>query len=162
MKCNGAFLVILFLAFGMLTTSIPQLTYAQPAENEIIENTLETVEKSATEGISEITESVSNASKSVATPTENATQPTNNTTSSQTFQQIENIATDMGNATESAIAGARDQIEETVSGTQSAVSNVTEGAENATEGTQTPTEDPMKIGKNFLDQIWGQVTNLFK
>ena len=32
--------------------------------------------------------------------------------------------------------GARDQIEETVSGTQSAVSNVTEGAENATEGTE--------------------------
>ena len=49
---------------------------------------------------------MSNASKSVATPTENATQPTNNTTSSQTFQQIENIATDIGNATESTIAGA--------------------------------------------------------
>jgi ketol-acid reductoisomerase len=160
MKCNRAFLVILFLAFGMLTTSIPQFTYAQPAENEIIENTLETVEKSATEGISEITESVSNASKSVATATENATQPTNNTTSSQTFQQIENIAT--GNATQSAIAGAREQIEETVSGTQSAIANATEGAENATEGTQTPTEGPMEIGKNFLDQIWGQVTNLFK
>ena len=141
MKCNGAFLVILFLAFGMLTTSIPQLTYAQPAENEIIENTLETVEKSATKGISEITESVSNASKSVATSTENETQPTNNTSSSQTFQQIENIATDMGNATESAIAGAREQIEETVSGTQSAIANVTESAENATEGVATNTTE---------------------
>ena len=56
----------------------------------------------------------------------------------------------------------RDQIEETVSGPQSAATNATEGAANATEGTQTPTEDPMKIGKNFLNQIWGKVTNLFK
>ena len=135
MKCNGAFLVILFLAFGMLTTSIPQLTYAQLAENEIIENTLETVEKSATKGISEITESVSNASNSVATSTENATQPANNTTSSQTFQQIENIATDTGNATESAIGGARDQIEETVTGTQSTIANATEGAKEQIEET---------------------------
>ncbi len=53
-------------------------------------------------------------------------------------------------------------LEETVSGTQGSATNATEGAENATEGTQTPTEDPMEIGKNFLDQIWGQVTNLFK
>ncbi len=83
---------------------------------------------------------MSNASKSVATATENATQPTKNTTSSQTFQQIENIASDMGNATESAIAGARDQIEETVSGTQSALANATEGAENATEGAENATE----------------------
>ena len=84
---------------------------------------------------------MSNASNSVATSTENETQPTNNTSSSQTFQQIENIATDMGNATESAIAGAREQIEETVSGTQSAIANVTEGAENATEGAEERIEE---------------------
>ena len=79
---------------------------------------------------------MSNASKSVVTPTENATQPTKNTTSSQTFQQIENIASDMGNATESAIVGARDQREKTVTGAQSAATNATEGAENATEATK--------------------------
>ena len=82
--------------FSLLTItiflSIYQFAYAQSAENEIIENTLESVEKAATEGLAEITESVSNASKSVAAPTENATQPTKNTTSSQTFQ-IENIVT---------------------------------------------------------------------
>ena len=48
MKCNGTSPIILLLAFGMLITSIPQLTYAQTTENEIIENTLETVEKAAT------------------------------------------------------------------------------------------------------------------
>ena len=73
MKANGAFLVILFLTFGMLITSISQFTYAQTVENEIIENTLETVEKATTEGLSELTESVSNTSKSIATSTENAT-----------------------------------------------------------------------------------------
>ncbi|MGZ5489138.1 MAG: hypothetical protein ACXW2E_02260, partial [Nitrososphaeraceae archaeon] len=125
------------------------------AENEIIENTLETVEKAATEGLSEITESVSNTSKSISISTENATQLANNNASSKAFQQIENIATDMGNATESAIAGAREQIKETVSGAKSA-------ATNATEDAQRTGEDPIEIGKNFLDQIWGKVTNLFK
>ena len=135
MKANGTFLVILFLTFGMLITSISQFTYAQTVENEIIENTLETVEKAATEGLSELTESVSNTSKSIATSTENATELANNNASSQAFQQIENIATDMGNASESAIAGAREQIEETVSGAKrvhKVTANATEGAENAT------------------------------
>src|ERR671912_762281 len=181
MKSNGAFLVILFLTFGMLITSITQFVYSQTVENEIIENTLETVEKATTEGLSEITESVSNASKSIAISTENAKESSNNNASSQAFQQIKNIATDMGNATESAIAGAREQIEESVSGAKSAVANATEGtqtaATNATEGTQTAvtnategtqtaatnaTEGPIETGKNFVDQIWGQITNLFK
>ena len=110
-----------------------QFAYAQTVENEIIENTLETVEKAATEGLAEITESVSNTSKSIATITENATEPANNNTSSQAFQQIENIATDMGNATESGIAGARKQIEETVSGAKSPVANTPESIENITQ-----------------------------
>ena len=126
MKNDGVFLVILFLTFGMLITSIPQFVYAQTAENEIIENTLETVEKATTEGLSEITESVSNASKSITMSADNAQELANNNASSQAFQQIENLATDMGNATESAIAGAREQIEESVSGAQSAVANATE------------------------------------
>src|SRR5215204_859979 len=185
MKSNRALLVILFLTFGILVTSIPKFVYAQTAENEIVENTLETVEKATTKGLSEITDSVSNASKSIAISTENAKESSNNNSSSQAFQQIENIATDMGNATESAIAGAREQIEESVSGVKSAVANATEGtqtaatnategtqtaATNATEGTQTaatnategPAEGPIETGKNFVDQIWGKITNLFK
>jgi len=192
MKSNRALLVILFLTFGMLVTSIPKFVYAQTAENEIVENTLETVEKATTKGLSEITDSLSNASKSIAISTENAKESSNNNSSSQAFQQIENIATDMGNATESAIAGAREQIEESVSGVKSAVANATEGtqtaptnategtqtaptnategtqtaATNATEGTQTAptnaTEGPIETGKNFVDQIWGKITNLFK
>ena len=55
--------IILFVELGILLTSFPQFVYAQTAENEIIENTLETVEKATTEGLSEIKESVSNASK---------------------------------------------------------------------------------------------------
>src|SRR5215212_1104700 len=192
MKSNRALLVILFLTFGMLVTSIPKFVYAQTAENEIVENTLETVEKATTKGLSEITDSLSNASKSIAISTENAKESSNNNSSSQAFQQIENIATDMGNATESAIAGAREQIEESVSGVKSAVANATEGTQtaptnategtqtaptnategtqtaptNATEGTQTAptnaTEGPIETGKNFVDQIWGKITNLFK
>ena len=38
------------------------------------------------------------------------------------------------NAFENTTEGAKEQIEEMVSGTQSAATNVTEGAENATEG----------------------------
>src|SRR5215217_2921408 len=203
MKSNRALLVILFLTFGMLVTSIPKFVYAQTAENEIVENTLETVEKATTKGLSEITDSLSNASKSIAISTENAKESSNNNSSSQAFQQIENIATDMGNATESAIAGAREQIEESLSGAKSAVANATEGTQtaptNATEGTQTAptnatedtqtaatnatedtqtaatnatedtqtaptnaTEGPIETGKNFVDQIWGKITNLFK
>ena len=123
--------IFYFISTFIIFISI-QIAYAQPAENEIIENTLETVEKSATEGISEINRAVSNASKSVATSSENATQPANNITF-QTFQQIENIASDMGNATKSAIAGARDQIEETVSGAKSSVANTLESTENITQ-----------------------------
>ena len=110
MKNDGVFLVILFLTFGMFITSIPQFVYAQTAENEIIENTLETVEKATTKGLSEITESVDNASKSITMSADNAQELSNNNASSQAFQQIENLATDMSNATESAIAGAREQI----------------------------------------------------
>ncbi len=170
MKNNRSLLFILFLAFITLVISFSNFAYAQTIENEIIENTLETVEKATTQGLSEITESVSNASKSIATSTENAKESSNNNSSSQAFQQIKNIATDMGNATESAIAGAREQIEESVSGAKSAATNATEGtqtaATNATEGTQTAatnaTEGPIETGKKFVNQIWGQITNLFK
>ena len=55
--------IILFVELGILVTSIPQFVYAQTAENEIIENALESVEKASTKGLSEIKESVSNASK---------------------------------------------------------------------------------------------------
>ena len=90
--------IILFVELGILLTSFPQFVYAQAVENEIIEKALETVEKATKEGLSEITESVSNASESITTSTENAKELSNNTASSQAFQQIKNIATDMGNA----------------------------------------------------------------
>ncbi|MGI9012266.1 MAG: hypothetical protein ACR2F1_13920, partial [Nitrososphaeraceae archaeon] len=58
------------LIFSVITISIflyvYQFAYAQPVEDEIIANVLETVEKASTEGLSEINESVSNASKSIA------------------------------------------------------------------------------------------------
>jgi hypothetical protein len=53
-----------FLAFPLLMTS--NSISGQSVEDEIIANTLETVEKATTKGLSEITESVDNASKSVA------------------------------------------------------------------------------------------------
>jgi SLAP domain-containing protein len=90
--------IILFVELGILVTSFPQFVYAQTAENEIIEKALETVEKATTKGLSEITESVSNASKSITMSADNAQELSNNTASSQAFQQIKNIATDMGNA----------------------------------------------------------------
>lgn len=49
--------IILFVELGILITSSPQFVYAQTAENEIIENALESVEKASTKGISEIKES---------------------------------------------------------------------------------------------------------
>ena len=67
-----------------------------------------------------------------------------------------------------------------MSGAKSAATNATEGtsrtdssnsvllkciqnvATNATEGTENATEGPIETGKNFVDQIWGQITNLFK
>ena len=55
--------IILFVELGILVTPFPQFVYAQTAENEIIENALESVEKASTKGLSEIKESVSNASK---------------------------------------------------------------------------------------------------
>ena len=55
--------IILCVELGILLISFPQFVYAQTAENEIIENALESVEKASTKGLSEIKESVSNASK---------------------------------------------------------------------------------------------------
>jgi hypothetical protein len=56
------------LIISVLTITIflyvHQFAYAQPVEDKIIENTLETVDKAATEGLSEINESESNTSKS--------------------------------------------------------------------------------------------------
>src|ERR671911_416221 len=115
MKSNGAFLVILFLTFGMLITSITQFVYSQTVENEIIENTLETVEKATTEGLSEITESVSNATESAIAGAR---------------EQIEE-----------SVSGAKSAVANATEGTQTAATNATEGtqtaATNATEGTQT-------------------------
>jgi len=71
-------IIILFLELGILLTLFPQFVYAQTAENEIIENALESVEKATTEGISEIKESMSNASK--------ATDSTNNTSDRSILQ----------------------------------------------------------------------------
>jgi hypothetical protein len=56
--------IILFVELGILITLSPQFVYAQTAENEIIENALESVEKASTKGISEIKDSMSNATKS--------------------------------------------------------------------------------------------------
>ena len=63
MKKKESFFLILFLTFVMLIISIPQLVYAQTVENEIIENTLETVKKD-TAGTSEI--SAQNTTESTA------------------------------------------------------------------------------------------------
>jgi plastocyanin len=73
-------LIILFVILGIQLTPLSQFVYAQTVDNEIIENTLEQVEK-ATTGISEITESLNNASK--------ATDSTNTSDSSILYDQSE-------------------------------------------------------------------------
>ena len=212
MKNNGSFSLILFLTVVMVVISIPQFAYAQTVENEIIENTLETVEK-ATAGISEITESLNNASELIERSTQNTTESAANNATQQATQ-IEDIATNMGNATESAIAGvgetpepsvggtetaetnltkdAREKIEEAKSDAETAVTNATEDArekieeamsdrESTIAGTPdttppapaqeaeqqqatppAPAQESTEKGGNVLDQIWGQITNLFK
>src|SRR5829696_1452670 len=100
MKNNGSFLLILFLTVVMLVISIPQFGYAQTVENEIIENTLETVEK-ATAG-NEIS-------------TQNTTGSAANNPPQQDFQ-IEDITTNMDNATKSAATNATE-------GTESAIAS---------------------------------------
>jgi hypothetical protein len=46
-----------------------------------------------------------------------------------------------------------------LSGSKSASTNATEGTQTAATNA---TEGPIETGKNFVDQIWGQITNLFK
>ena len=123
MKNNGSFLLILFLTLVILVISIPQFVYAQTVENEIIENTLETVEK-ATGG-----ENTLDIEKNTPSSLEITESAANNATQ-QDFQ-IEDTATNIGNATESAIAGVGETTEGSVAGTESAATNVTEGTESA-------------------------------
>ena len=98
MKNNGSFLLILFLILPILVISISQFVYAQTVENEIIENTLE-IEKATGKNALEIDKVIPSNLK--------ITESAANNTTPQEFQ-IEDIVTDMGNATEgteSAIAG---------------------------------------------------------
>ena len=78
--------IILFVELGILLTSLPHSAYAQISENEIIANTLETVEK-ATPGISEITESLNNASELIERSAQNTTESTENNTPSDGSKQ---------------------------------------------------------------------------
>ena len=86
MKNNGSFFLILFLTFVMLVISIPQFVYAQTVENEIIENTLETVEKAT--GWRKYFRYQKN------TPTLEITESAANNAPQEDFQ-IEDIATNM-------------------------------------------------------------------
>src|SRR5918994_2973702 len=90
MKNNGSFLLILFLILPILVISISQFVYAQTVENEIIENTLET-EKATGKNALEIDKVIPSNLK--------ITESAANNTTPQEFQ-IEDIVTDMGNATE--------------------------------------------------------------
>jgi hypothetical protein len=78
--------IILFVTLGilLLTLPLPQFLYAQTVENEIIENTLRTVEKAIPNSL-EITEPF----------------------------QLENITNNLSNNTENALAGAGQTTEET-------------------------------------------------
>ena len=91
-------LIFLFLTIAIFL-SFYQFAYAQTAENEIIENTLETVDKITTEFLSE-NESVSNASKSITMSADDAQELSNNNASSPAFQKIENLATNVSKVTE--------------------------------------------------------------
>ena len=219
MKNNGSFLLILFLILPILVISISQFVYAQTVENEIIENTLE-IEKATGKNALEIDKVIPSNLK--------ITESAANNTTPQEFQ-IEDIVTDMGNATEgteSAIAGVVETTQESATGTESALTNatadarekieearsdresaITETPETTTpaqpagtqnkrvltlfeadefnkmkktappaqpetaqetappaqpEGTERPSEEPTENGGNFLDQIIGGITNLFK
>src|ERR687898_278117 len=213
MKNNGSFLLILFLILPILVISISQFVYAQTVENEIIENTLET-EKATGKNALEIDKVIPSNLK--------ITESAANNTTPQEFQ-IEDIVTDMGNATEgtesaltNATADAREKIEEARSDRESAITETPEtttpaqpagtqnkrvltlfeadefnkmkktvppaqpetaqetappaqpeGTQNTTELTlheadERPSEEPTENGGNFLDQIIGGITNLFK
>jgi hypothetical protein len=82
--------IILFVALGILLTSFPQFVYSQTVENDIIENTLETVEE-ATKGISEITNSLNNASELIERSTQNTTAVAVNDTDSSIGQEKEHL-----------------------------------------------------------------------
>src|SRR5918994_317793 len=203
MKNNGSFLLILFLILPILVISISQFVYAQTVENEIIENTLET-EKATGKNALEIDKVIPSNLK--------ITESAANNTTPQEFQ-IEDIVTDMGNATEgteSAItetpettppaqpAGTQNKrvltlfeadefnkmkkttppaqpetVQETTPPAQPETAQETtppaqpETAQETTppaqpEGTERPSEEPTENGGNFLDQIIGGITNLFK
>jgi hypothetical protein len=213
MKNNGSFLLILFLILPILVISISQFVYAQTVENEIIENTLE-IEKATGKNALEIDKMIPSNLK--------ITESAANNTTPQEFQ-IEDIVTDMGNATEgtesaltNVTADAREKIEEARSDKVSAITETPETAPPAQpagtqnervltlfeadefnkmkktappaqpetaqetappaqpetaqetvppaqpEGTERPSEEPTENGGNFLDQIIGGITNLFK
>ncbi|HEX5186701.1 MAG TPA: hypothetical protein VFV86_07405 [Nitrososphaeraceae archaeon] len=182
----------------MLVIPISQLASPQTIENEIMENTLETVEK-ATAGIPEIAPPVNETSRSIEISTLNITEPI-----PDNFSQLPR-----GN--ESAVAGVGDTTDELTAGTESAVANITEDVQqkieeaksdtesavtNATEDVQqkiqearsdiessvinmtgtaqpaqetaqpaqetAPAENTTENGGNILEDIWGQITGLFK
>src|ERR1044072_3232245 len=74
MKSNRSFLLILFLTFLMLVIPISQLASPQTVENEIMENTSETVENT-TAGIPETPPPVNETSRSIEISTLNITEP---------------------------------------------------------------------------------------
>jgi hypothetical protein len=125
MKNNGSFLLILFLILPILVISISQFVYAQTVENEIIENTLE-IEKATGKNALEIDKMIPSNLK--------ITESAANNTTPQEFQ-IEDIVTDMGNATEgtesaltNVTADAREKIEEARSDKVSAITETPETA----------------------------------
>ena len=210
MKSNRSFLLILILTFVMLVIPISQLASPQTIENEIMENTLETVEK-ATAGIPEIAPPVNETSRSIEISTLNITEPI-----TDNFSQLprgnESAVANVTEGNESAVAGVGDTTDELTVGTESAVTNITEDAQqkieeaksdtesavtNATEDVQQkieearsdiessvinmtgtappaqetappaqetapPAENTTEKGGNIIDDIWGQITGLFK
>jgi hypothetical protein len=80
--------IIFFLSFIYFIGI--QFVYSQTVENDIIENTLETVEE-ATKGISEITNSLNNASELIERSTQNTTAVAVNDTDSSIGQEKEHL-----------------------------------------------------------------------
>jgi hypothetical protein len=117
--------IILFLTLGILlsTTSLPQFIYAQTVENEIIENTLETVEEATPDSL-EITKPF----------------------------QLENITSNLNNGTaESAITTEEDVIQGTEEAIKSETNDSDPSSENQY-GSST-LEEQLKLAQERLNQL---------
>ncbi|HEU5462088.1 MAG TPA: hypothetical protein VFU79_07440 [Nitrososphaeraceae archaeon] len=169
MKNNGSILLILFLILPILVISISQFVYAQTVENEIGENTLEN-EKATGKNALEIDKVIPSNLKITESAANNTTPDMGNATvgtesaiteTPETTTPAQPAGTQNKRVLTLFEADEFNKMKKTAPPAQPETAQETAPPAQP-EGTERPSEEPAENGGNFLDQITGWITNLFK